>query len=99
MAKRKPHALKRIKPVKGNHGRKLWSDWITPVMTGYLMACCDCGLTHELDFKALQVGKVRTRDWLYRVLPRPTFRVAFRARRAERYTAAQRKAKAANGGR
>lgn len=25
--------------------------WIQPIMTGYKMACCDCGLVHKLDFK------------------------------------------------
>ena len=27
-----------------------WSRWVTPVMDGYKMACCDCGLVHVLDF-------------------------------------------------
>jgi len=25
--------------------------WIRPIKTGYKMACCDCGLVHEIDFK------------------------------------------------
>jgi hypothetical protein len=83
--------VRRLKPVKGDHGRKQWSDWQFPIMRGYLMACCDCGLVHEVDFKALLVTKTRKRDWLYKPLPRTRFRVALRARRAERYTAQQRK--------
>lgn len=28
-----------------------WTDWIQPLMSGYRMACCDCGLVHTLDFR------------------------------------------------
>jgi hypothetical protein len=30
-------------------------ELIQPVMKGYRMACCDCGLVHKIDFKI--VGK------------------------------------------
>ncbi len=26
-------------------------EWIQPVKRGYLMACCDCGLVHRIDFR------------------------------------------------
>ena len=26
-------------------------EWVSLVMTGYKMACCDCGLVHRLDFR------------------------------------------------
>ena len=26
-------------------------EWIQPIRHGYLLACCDCGLTHRLDFR------------------------------------------------
>ncbi len=84
-------SARRLKPIAGNIGRRNWSLWITPVMRGYLMACCDCGLVHELEFKALEVKKQRKRDWLYREFPRTTHRVAFRARRAEGHTRNHRK--------
>lgn len=29
-------------------------EWVKPVMKGYLMKCCDCGLVHKLDFKVLK---------------------------------------------
>lgn len=29
-------------------------DRITPLMKGYKLACCDCGLTHTLDFEVVQ---------------------------------------------
>jgi hypothetical protein len=83
--------VRRFKPIAAEIGTRKWSEWITPIMRGYLMACCDCGLVHEIDFKALEVKKQRKRDWLYRELPRPTHRVAFRARRAEVHTRNQRK--------
>lgn len=35
-------------------------EWIQPVMKGYRMACCDCGLVHALDFR-IRKGKVQLR--------------------------------------
>lgn len=32
-------------------------EWIRPVMEGYKMACCDCGLVHKIDFK-IEEGRV-----------------------------------------
>jgi hypothetical protein len=29
--------------------------WIKPVMSGYKMKCCDCGLVHEIDFRVLEM--------------------------------------------
>jgi uncharacterized Zn finger protein len=26
-------------------------EWVQPVMRGYLMRCCDCGLVHKTDFR------------------------------------------------
>jgi hypothetical protein len=26
-------------------------QWVKPVMQGYRLACCDCGLVHDLDFE------------------------------------------------
>ena len=28
-----------------------WTDWIRPLQ-GYRMGCCDCGLVHEMEFRA-----------------------------------------------
>jgi hypothetical protein len=28
-----------------------WSRWIYPIMEGYKMCCCDCGLVHVLEFR------------------------------------------------
>lgn len=54
-----------------------WSDWIQPLMTGYRMACCDCGLVHELDFRIVTTSTGEDR-------------VQFRASRHVRATAARR---------
>ena len=35
-------------------------EWIRPVMKGYKMACCDCGLVHEFDFRIYH-GKIQLR--------------------------------------
>jgi hypothetical protein len=29
-------------------------DRITPIMSGYKMSCCDCGLVHRLDFEVVE---------------------------------------------
>lgn len=26
-------------------------EWVRPVMNGYKLACCDCGLVHDVDFR------------------------------------------------
>jgi transcriptional accessory protein Tex/SPT6 len=36
----------KLKPV--NDGQ-----WISPIMHGYKMQCCDCGLIHEMDFAVI----------------------------------------------
>jgi len=71
--------------------RRGFTRWIKPVMRGYLMACCDCGLVHELEFVALEAGpEDRYGRWVGRKLARGKWRVAFRARRAEGHTRRQR---------
>ena len=50
-------------------------------MKGYLMQCCDCGLVHEMQFKALeQTGPSNAvGEWPAKVMKKG--RVSFRARR------------------
>jgi hypothetical protein len=26
-------------------------EWVRPVMTGYRMECCNCGVVHVMDFR------------------------------------------------
>lgn len=35
-------------------------EWVQPVRQGYKMACCDCGLVHNLDFR-IHKGRVQFR--------------------------------------
>lgn len=37
-----------------------WSDWVHPVQKGYRLACCTCGLTHEVDYR-IEDGHVEYR--------------------------------------
>lgn len=30
------------------------NEWVQPITNGYKMACCDCGLIHEMDFKIVK---------------------------------------------
>ena len=32
-------------------------EWITPRRKGYKLACCDCGLVHEVNFR-VRKGKI-----------------------------------------
>lgn len=71
----------RFTPERGA-GSRGFSRWVQPRMESYLLACCDCGLVHEMQFR---VRTVRTGNYAMRM------RVQFRARRAERFTAAERR--------
>lgn len=70
-----------------------WSEWVSPSRKKlYRMACCDCGLVHELEFSAVEVvTEKRGGWWKGRDLTVP-FRVLFRARRNDRETAKMRAA-------
>ncbi len=35
-------------------------EWVQPVRHGYKMACCDCGLVHDMDFRVIR-GRVQFR--------------------------------------
>jgi hypothetical protein len=37
-----------------------WSDWLHP-LPGYRMACCDCGLAHDMQFRVDDLGQVNFR--------------------------------------
>lgn len=37
-----------------------WTEWVQPIPEGYKMACCDCGLVHNLDFRVFE-GNVQFR--------------------------------------
>jgi hypothetical protein len=65
-------------------GEDGWCEWVSPIMAGYKMHCCDCNLAHEMQFKVLR----RTRDlpdgsWEADELDPTEYRVSLRARRME----------------
>lgn len=69
-----------------------WSEWETPVMEQYRLACCDCGLVHDFDFRALRVTKFNPDGtWEATKLGQGKYRVEFRVRRNIRSTAAVRR--------
>lgn len=35
-------------------------EWVSPVRRGYRLACCDCGLVHDMDFRIV-AGRVEFR--------------------------------------
>lgn len=35
-----------------------WTRWVQPVVKHYLMACCDCGLVHRMNFR-LHRGRIQ----------------------------------------
>lgn len=73
-----------------------FSRWVNPTMNGYLLACCDCGLVHEMEFRAFKRGRVRKDgSYLIEILRPAAYGVRFRARRAPRYTARERARKSA----
>jgi hypothetical protein len=63
-------------------GPRGFSRWVNPAMKGYLLQCCDCGLVHELEFKAFRREKVYANGrYTLSTLPRTKYGVMFRARR------------------
>lgn len=83
-------ALKRIRPERGDYGRG-FSRWVNPKMDNYFMACCDCGLVHEMQFRAFRRGRVRADgSYMLEVLRPLGYGVRFRARRAAAYTRRER---------
>lgn len=38
-------------------------QWVQPVRRGYRMACCDCGLTHRMNFRIIN-GRVQFQVFL-----------------------------------
>lgn len=67
---------------EGEVGCPGWSRWISPIhghgKKNYRMACCDCSLIHELQFRAKKDTKGR-------------ISVIFRVNRNNRATAASRR--------
>lgn len=66
-----------------------WSDWISPhPKQPYKMVCCDCGLVHDLEFKAVEQIEPKPNGWWKAKPIEFAYRVLLRARRNEKATAA-----------
>lgn len=75
---------KKRKPVKTVPVNKDgWQRWQQPIMNGYIMKCCDCGLSHEFEFRILKVAsrKGHAGWWKAEEMDSENYRVSMRARR------------------
>jgi len=70
--------------IEGEDG---WSRDIAPQMKGYKMACCDCGLVHDIDFRVVKVAKTyEDGGWDAEDVDDSEYRVIMKARRNNRAT-------------
>ena len=64
-----------------------WSDPQFPLMRGYKMACCDCGLVHDMEFDIIEITKTnKDGSFQFKTLKAKKYRVALKARRNNRST-------------
>lgn len=63
-----------------------WSQEVAPKMLGYKMACCDCGLVHDMDFKVVKVTQINDDGSWESENVDGDYRVIFKARRNNRST-------------
>ena len=78
--------FKKIKPITEDG----WSEWQAPIQ-GYKMACCDCGLVHDNEFRVVKVTWQNGKEFDGDDVPFDEYRVLLRARRNNRSTAAMRR--------
>jgi hypothetical protein len=69
------------KPKAGQDG---WTNWILP-QRRYRLACCDCGLVHDVEWRVVAVTK-RNRGYAVQRINPARCRVQFRVRRNNRST-------------
>lgn len=55
-----------------------YSGWIRPIMKGYYLACCDCGLTHKFEFRALRIKSRHADGDIGTILDAKDYQVEFR---------------------
>ncbi len=77
---------KKIKLAQVHEGKNGWSEWIYPISKKYLLGCCDCGLVHEVEFKAFVETNQKRGRFEAVTLPWP-FRVMLRAKRKDNLVA------------
>lgn len=84
-------SLKRMRVER--EGKNGWSRWVQPVMRNYIMACCDCGLAHRMEFRVIRVEKKYADGRIVGKKVKGHI-IHFRAKRAKRYTEKNRKIRA-----
>ena len=47
-----------VSPMNKKFKKVKSKEWVQPIMKGYLMKCCDCGLVHKMDFR-IAYGKTK----------------------------------------
>ena len=69
-----------------------YCDWETPIMEKYRMACCDCGLVHNVDFQVLKIVKHNDDGtWDAEEMDPEDYRVGIRMQRNNRSTGQMRR--------
>lgn len=68
-----------------------WSDWQAPIMNGYKMGCCDCGLVHDMEFEVGIAVYDPNDPEAFELEPIKNGRVLMRARRNNRSTGQMRR--------
>jgi hypothetical protein len=58
-----------------------WSEWVDPKQDSYLMACCDCNLVHELQFRVAKFADAITDEC--EVIEDSNLHAQFRAKRRD----------------
>ena len=43
-----------------SYGAPRANEWVQPIRKGYKLACCDCGLVHDVDFRIYK-GRIQFR--------------------------------------
>lgn len=80
-----------------------WSDWQAPKPSSYKMACCDCGLVHDVQFRVgIATSNKNSKgffsfDRLPTGLKKGMYRVLMRAKRNKRATAQMRRGRKKTG--
>jgi hypothetical protein len=63
-----------------------WCEWVYPVMDGYKMGCCDCGLVHQVSFRVVKLDENGEYTDRTEILDPTKYRVEFQVRRDNRST-------------
>lgn len=78
--------MKKVKCVQKTALKSGWTRWNEPIMQGYLMQCCDCGLIHQMEFRVLKrAKKTKSKNgyWKAEEMPSDKYRISMRAKRIE----------------